>query len=95
VTARQSTTVEADAGMVYAEGMRNGIRTAISMICKAGGEVPLSLRRELTKWDAHSIHREWLAQQGRPVPFAQSEQSYSFIHLALQRVGLECPHVDG
>jgi hypothetical protein len=94
MTARASTTVEADAGMVYAEGMRNGIRTAISLLCKAGLEVPRPLRAELTKWDAHSIHREWLAQQGRPVPFAQSEQSYSFIHLALQSVGLECAHVD-
>lgn len=95
MTARQSTTVEVDAGMVYAEGMRNGIRTAISLIAKAGLDVPPSLRRELVKWDAHSIHREWLVTQGRPVSFAQSEQSYSFIHLALQRVGLEFPHVDG
>lgn len=87
--------VQADAGMVYAEGMRNGIRTAISMMAKAGVDVPLSLRRELTKWDAHAAHREWRAQHGMPIPFAQSEQSYSFIHLVLQRAGLECPHVDG
>jgi|GEM_PF-4494134 len=94
MTARQSTTVEADAGMVYAEGMRNGLRTAISLLAKSGQEVPQPLRRELTKWDAHSIHREWLAAQGRPVSFQQSQQSYSFIHLALQRVGLECSHVE-
>lgn len=86
--------VEADAGMVYAEGMRNGIRTAISLMAKAGIEVPRALRAELTKWDAHSIHREWLVQQGGPVPFKQSEESFSFIHLALNAAGLECRHVD-
>jgi hypothetical protein len=94
VTARQSTVVNADAGMVYAEGMRNGIRCAIHFLAASGTKVPFSLRRELTKWDAHAIHREWLAAQGRPVRFAQSQQSFAFIHAALQLSGLECAYVD-
>jgi hypothetical protein len=94
MTDRTSTVIEIDAGTVYAEGMRNGIRTAISLLAKAGENVPLSLRRELTKWDAHAIHREWLAQQGRPVTFQECEQCRAFIHLALQRVGLGEEHVD-
>lgn len=89
MTGRQSTEVILDAGTVYAEGMRNGIRTAISMLAKASQPVPFALRRELTKWDANTIHYEWLAQQGRPVTYQQSEQTLALIHIVLQRAGLE------
>ena len=95
MTDRVSTVVQVDAGVVYAEGMRNGLRTAINLFARSGGEVPPVLRAELTAWTARVFHREWLADQGRPVEFVQSEQAMSFIHLALQRIGLESFDVRG
>ena len=84
--------VETDAATVYSEGMRNGIRTAISLLTRSGVSVPRPLRAELTKWDAASIHYEWMSQNATAVPLlavADIERSRSFIHLALQSVGLE------
>ena len=78
--------------MVYAEGMRNGIRTAISLLARSGVAVPRSLRAELTKWDASSIHYEWMSEHATAVPLlavADIERSRAFIHYALQSVGLE------
>lgn len=79
--------VECDAGTVYAEGMRNGLRTAISMCARSGHPVPRSLRKELTAWTAHAIHREWLVGQGRAVEVAESAVVMAQIHVVLGQIG--------
>jgi len=88
MTARESTIVEVDAGTVYAEGMRNGLKTAMNLVARSGQQVPPSLRREHVAWTAHAIHREWLAEQGRPVLLEQSDEALSFIHAVLRQTGL-------
>lgn len=95
MTAREATTVIVDAGMVYAEGVHAGLRMAVQMLARSSGcEVPLGLRRKVTEWECHVIHREWLAQQGRPVPYERSAQALAFIHAVLNAAGLEAPTHD-
>jgi len=92
MTARASTDVIVDAGTVYAEGFHAGLKEALRMLLRTkGATVPLSLRRRLTEWEAHVIHRQWLAERGRPVPFEESAEALARIHLVLQAAGLREP----
>ena len=92
MTARQSTTIVADAATVYAEGFHAGLKEALRTLLRtSGATVPLSLRRKCTEWEAHVIHREWLADQGRPVDHAVSVEALARIHIVLQAAGLREP----
>jgi hypothetical protein len=95
VTARQSTTVVVDAGMVYAEGFHAGLKEALRILLRtSGAAVPIALRRKVTEWEAHMIHREWLAGQGRPLPLERSAEALALIHAVLQAAGLGGRNVD-
>lgn len=92
MTARESTVIIADAGTVYAEGFHAGLKEALRTLLRtSGATVPLSLRRKVTEWEAHVIHREWLADQGRPVAHETSAEALARIHLVLQAAGLREP----
>lgn len=88
MTARCVARVEVDAGTVYAQGVRSGLLTAISMLARYGLCPPAALRAELKKADATVVFNEWRASQGQPVPVVLAEETYSFIALALERAGL-------
>lgn len=90
MAAREQSVVIVDASQVHAEGVRDGLKTAINILARSSGAVvPLALRRKLTEWEANAIHYEWLAQRGRPLTYVQSEEARALIHLVLQRAGLE------
>jgi hypothetical protein len=89
MTARESTFVMVDAATVYAEGMLAGLRHACAIVGRQdAGAIPPQLSRLVTEWRANVIHREWLAQQGRPVPHEESEQARSRIFAVLVASGL-------
>lgn len=96
MTASASTVVELDAGMVYADGVYNGLKMAVQILSRtSGAQVPFSLRRAVTEWECNVIHREWLAMQGRPVAHEQSAVALSVIHAVINATGLKVPpHVE-
>jgi len=83
-----------DASQVYAEGMHAGLREAIRILARSNVIVPLPLRRKATEWEATAIHREWQAQQGRPVSYQRAEQVNALIHHVLRLAGLEISDVE-
>jgi len=89
VTARASSTLVVDAATVYAEGFHAGLKEALRILLRnTGCTVPVSLRRKVTEWEANMIHRQWLADQLRPVPHDESAQAMARIHLVLNAAGL-------
>lgn len=95
MTSSASTDVIVDAGTVYAEGFHAGLKEALRLLLRtSGATVPLSLRRKITEWEAHMIHREWLVGEGRPVTVEQSAEALARINLVLHASGLRS-HSDG
>lgn len=89
MTARASSFVAVDAATVYAEGFHAGLKEALRILLRSSGaSVPLSLRRKVTEWEANMIHRQWLADQGRPVSLAENVEVMARIHLVLNAAGL-------
>lgn len=96
MTARASTVVMVDAATVYAEGMQDGLKEALRLLLRSSGAaVPLSLRRKITEWECHVIHREWLAEQGRPVAHETSAEALALINVVLHAAGLRRSPSDG
>jgi hypothetical protein len=57
-----------DASTVYAEGVVRGLVMAMTEFGKVDdAAIPPKLKAMLREWQAHVIHREWLAGQGRPL----------------------------
>lgn len=89
MTARESTVVAVDAATVYAEGVLVGLRMACMYVGRDDAKaIPPGLSKAVTEWRANVIHREWLAQQGRPLTHEQSAEGLAFIHNVLRAAGI-------